>query len=390
MYPRLSDLINGLIGTSITLPVQTYGFFVALAFVMAGMVVYVEYRRKEKEKVLLPQEKLTWKGKPAGFTELALTAIAGLALGYKVIGILFNYSQFSENPQKYVLSGEGSWWGGIITAIAMTAYTYYSKEKRKLEKPVQVKEIVHPYQLTGSIILVAAAAGIIGSKLFDVVEHLDQLFKDPIGTLFSFSGLAFYGGLITAAFLVSWYVERNKIPWPINADIVAPGLMLAYGIGRIGCQLSGDGCWGVVNLEPKPEWMSFLPDWMWSFNYPHNVINEGILMEGCDGKHCRVLGQPVFPTPFYETVIAFIFFIALWSIRKKIRLHGMLFAIYLILNGIERLLIEQIRVNIKYHFLGIEYTQASAIAVGLIIAGIAGIIYFRWWNEKRKLKPQSS
>ncbi len=386
MYPRLSDLFNDLLGTSFSFPVQTYGFFVAMAFLTAGVVVYFEYKRKEREKVLLPQEKLVWKGKPAGTTELALTAIAGFAIGFKLIGIVFDYDFFSSNPQRYVLSGDGSWLGGLLVAAGMTAFTYYGKQKKKLDKPVQVKETVHPYQLTGNIILVAAFAGIAGAKLFDVVEHLDELFRDPLGTLFSFSGLAFYGGLITAAFVVSWYVEKNHIPWPVNADIVAPGLMLAYGIGRIGCQLSGDGCWGIVNLSPKPDWMGFLPDWMWAFNYPHNVINEGIIMEGCDGKHCHVLDQPVFPTPFYETCMAFLFFIVLWSIRKKIRLHGILFSVYLILNGAERLIIEQIRVNIKYHFLGIQFTQAEAIAVGLIIAGVAGIFYFRWWNDRRKIK----
>jgi prolipoprotein diacylglyceryl transferase len=287
-----------------------------------------------------------------------------------------------------VLSGDGNGWGGIITAIALTVWLYFSKKKKQLPKPVEVKEIVHPRQLTGNIVLVAAVAGIIGSKIFDVIEHMDQLIADPIHTLFSFSGLAFYGGLITAAFVVSWYVEKNKIPWAVNADIVAPALILAYGIGRIGCQLSGDGCWGVVNLAPKPGWMGFLPDWMWSFNYPHNVIKEGIRLEGCEGSHCYALGQPVFPTPFYETMLAFIIFGILWSIRKKLRIHGLLFSIYLILNGVERFFIEQIRVNIKYHFLGMEYTQASAIAVLLILLGTAGIFYFRW-RHFHKLKTAS-
>jgi prolipoprotein diacylglyceryl transferase len=389
MYPRLSDLINDLLGTHITLPVQTYGFFVALAFVMAGLVVYVEYRRKEKENIVFPREKVILKGKPAGIWELVMTAVIGFLLGFKLIGIVLDYSAFVENPQKYVLSGEGTWWGGIMTAVVLTVWLYISKERKKLDQPVEVKEIVHPRQLTGNIVLVAAIAGIIGSKIFDVIEHLDQLIADPIHTLFSFSGLAFYGGLITAAFVVSWYVEKNKIPWAVNADIVAPALILAYGIGRIGCHLSGDGCWGVVNLAPKPGWMGFLPDWMWSFNYPHNVIKEGIRMEGCEGSHCYVLGQPVFPTPFYETIIALIFFGILWSIRKRLRIHGILFSIYLILNGIERLFIEQIRVNIKYQFLGTEYTQASAIAVLLIILGIAGIFYFRW-RHLHKLKTASS
>jgi prolipoprotein diacylglyceryl transferase len=252
-----------------------------------------------------------------------------------------------------------------------------------------VRELIHPRQLTGSIILVAAVSGIIGAKLFDVIEHLDLLVKDPVHTLLSFSGLAFYGGLITAAFVLSVYVERNHIPWVINTDVVAPALMLAYGIGRIGCQLSGDGCWGMVNPDPKPEWLSFLPNWMWAFNYPHNVINEGSLIPGCTGPNCHVLDQPVFPTPIYETTLALIFFGTLWFLRKKIKLHGLLFSVYLILNGTERLIIEQIRVNIRYDFLGMKVTQASMISVLLILTGIGLIFYFKRWNKKKFISNES-
>jgi prolipoprotein diacylglyceryl transferase len=311
MYPKFSDIINDLFGTSINLPVQTYGFFVALAFAFAGWVVWLELKRKEREKIIFPFEKVRRKGK----------------------------------------AGEE-------------------------------KIIVHPRQLTGNIILVAAISGIIGAKLFDVIEHFDLLINDPLRTLFSFSGLTFYGGLITAAFAVGIYAERNKIPWPVIADVVAPALMLAYGIGRIGCQLAGDGCWGMVNPDPKPEWLAFLPDWMWAFDYPNNVINAGILIPGCEGSHCHMLGQPVYPTPLYETSIALIFFGILMLTRKSIRIHGYLFSIYLILNGMERIFIEQLRVNIRYDFLGMKVTQAEIIAVGLILAGIAGFWYFRWRNLK--------
>jgi phosphatidylglycerol:prolipoprotein diacylglycerol transferase len=315
MYPKFSDIINDFFGTSLNLPIQTYGLFVALAFVAGGWIVYLELKRKEKEQIIFP----------------------------------------------------------------------FEKEVKAKGKPGRELVTVHPSQLTTSIILVAAIFGILGSKLFDVVEHLDELVKDPLGTLFSFSGLAFYGGLITAAFAVGIYAERNKIPWPVIADVVAPALMLAYGIGRIGCQLAGDGCWGVVNLAPKPEWMGFLPDWMWAFNYPNNVLNAGNLIPGCDGPHCHVLGQPVFPTPFYETMIALLFFGVLWSIRKKIRIHGYLFSIYLVLNGMERIFIEQLRVNIRYDFLGMKVTQAAVIAVGLMVVGTAGFFYFHWRNKNGPL-----
>jgi phosphatidylglycerol---prolipoprotein diacylglyceryl transferase len=383
MYPRISDLINDFFGTDIILPVQTYGFFVALAFIFGGLVVYIELRRKEREKIIFPRERTRVQGKPATFRELAINFVISFIAGYKIIGAFVKYREFAESPQKFIFSTEGSWWGGILLACIITFLTYYEKQRKKTIEPESVIEIIHPRQLTGNIILVAAIFGIIGSKLFDVIEHLDLLIKDPVHTLFSFSGLAFYGGLITAAFAVSIFVERNKIPWPVNADVVAPALILAYGIGRIGCQLSGDGCWGMVNNDPMPHWLSFLPDWLWAFNYPNNVINEGVIIPGCIGSNCHMLGQPVFPTPIYETIIAFLFFGLLWMIRKKIKMHGILFSIYLILNGTERFFVEQIRVNIPYNILGMKVTQASLIAILLIIAGLAGIFYFKWWNWKK-------
>ena len=173
------------------------------------------------------------------------------------------------------------------------------------------------------------------------------------------------------------------------ADSVAPALMLAYAIGRIGCQLSGDGCWGIPNILPKPHWLAFLPDWMWAFNFPHNVINHGILIPGCVGNFCRALDQPVFPTSFYETVICTVFFLILWSLRKKLSTPGLLFSIYLLLNGIERFFIELIRVNIKYNFIGIQATQAQLIAVILIITGFTGIVYFNFFHQNSNFKNVS-
>jgi prolipoprotein diacylglyceryl transferase len=384
MYPKISDLFNSLTGANIALPIQTYGFFMALAFIFAGMVLYYELKRKEQEQLIFPQEKTRTTGKPASITDLVINSLIGFVVGYKLIAVFIDYTEFSQNPQRFIFSGNGNFWAGLFLALAMFAWTYFDKKKKGSGGLTEEKVTIHPRQLTGNIVLVAAVFGIIGSKLFDVVEHLDELLKDPVHTLFSFSGLAFYGGLITAAFAVSIYVERNKIPWEVNADAVAPALILAYGIGRIGCQLAGDGCWGVVNTLPKPDWLAFLPDWAWAFNYPHNVINQGIRIPGCDGPNCNMLGQPVFPTPLYETALAFLIFGALWFLRKKLKVPGFLFALYLVLNGVERLFIEQLRVNLRYDFLGMKVTQASVIAVGLILAGTAGFFYFRWKFSKKK------
>nr|NQU93731.1 prolipoprotein diacylglyceryl transferase [Bacteroidota bacterium] len=303
MYPRFSDLINDILGTGFELPVQTYGFFVAFAFVVGGIMVYFELKRKGRIGIIPSQTKTITKGKPPRPGDLAITGVLYFVIGFKVIGIALNYHAFSDNPQDFLLSAEGNFVGGIVFAVVSVYLIYRKGKKEQLEKPVKETITVFPQQLTAGIILIAAFSGILGAKLFDVVEHLDDFFSDPFGTLFSFSGLTFYGGLIVATFAVAIYGEKNKIKWPVMADTVAPGLMIAYAVGRIGCQLSGDGCWGVPNLEPKPEWLAYLPDWMWSFNYPHNVIKEGVHIAGCDGKYCFELGQPVFPTPFYETTI---------------------------------------------------------------------------------------
>ena len=383
MFAKLSDLINYLFGIHINLPIQTYGFFVAMAFLTGAYIIWLELKRKEKEGVLTSQKKKIWKGKPASTQEMFLSGLFGFIIGFKVIGMIINYSFFADHPQEYILSWAGNWPGGLILAAISVYSTYRKKQKQKLDSPVQVETVIHPYQLTGNILMVAAVFGILGAKLFDVIEHIDQLIVDPIGTLFSFSGLAFYGGFIVAAFAVAIYAERNKIPWPHIGDTVAPALILAYAVGRIGCQLSGDGCWGIENMEPKPEWLSFLPDWMWAFDYPHNVINEGFRIPSCTGNHCYILENPVYPTPFYETVMGSIIFIGLWSVRKKLRTPGHLFSIYLIFNGVERFTIEKIRINIRHHFLGIEVTQAEIIAVVLVILGIIGLWYFRKRNEQK-------
>ena len=131
MYPRISDLINDILGTEIILPVQTYGFFVALAFLFGGLIVYLDLRRKEREKIIFPVEKVRIKGKPASTTELIITALISFAAGFKISGAIIDYKIFAQNPQQYVFSSDGNWWGGIILATAITFFTYYEKRRKK-------------------------------------------------------------------------------------------------------------------------------------------------------------------------------------------------------------------------------------------------------------------
>lgn len=375
MFPTLGHLLSYLTGSDITLGFPTFGLLVALAFVSAAVVMAREMKRKESVGLFKPfYEKVTI-GEKAGIGDFLGNAIFGFALGYKLVYAFQNKGAFLHNPADVIISLDGNWLFGILGALALGGWSYYQKQKKALPTPEVKNMEVHPYQLVPSITIVAAISGIIGAKIFHNLEYWEDFMADPIGGLTSFSGLTFYGGLIFGAVAVVWYVRRKGMnPWSV-ADSLAPGLILAYAVGRMGCQLSGDGDWGIVNTAAKPGWLTWLPDWMWSFTYPHNVATEGVPIPGCVGEYCQVLPEPVWPTPIYETMMGLLIFAILWAIRKKVDKPGLMISIYLIFNGIERFLIEQIRVNAEYNILG-GITQAEIIATVLVILGIAGAWYF--------------
>lgn len=289
---------------------------------------------------------------------------------------------------------------GLMMAIAILCSSYFlgleikRREDLGILKPIKITKdgkttIVHPHEKVGDITIVAAVSGVIGAKLFALFESVDSIkmfIRDPVHSLFSGSGLAIYGGLIVAFFAVTWYVKKLGIKTLDICDATAPSLMVGYGVGRIGCQLSGDGDWGIV-AGPKPDWF-FLPDWLWANTYPRNVAEEGVKIANCVGHYCNELAQGVYPTPIYETVLAFAIFGILWSLRKKLVIPGQIFFVYCMFNGFERFFIEKIRVNDTFNIFGMNMSQAEIISFSLFIIGVAG--YFIVTNRAKRGKIQAA
>jgi len=382
MYPDLSYLLHDLIGTepdNWTSVFKTFGFLLVLAILSAALFFYLELKRKADEGIYQADKIKVLVGKPASVGELLSNGLFGFVVGFKFVYLLEHFAEFKRNAALVLLSTKGEWWAGILLALVFAGYLYWDKKKQALPKPKEMVETVFPHDRIGDLTIIAAITGILGAKVFAIIEDLPAFFDDPVGIFFSGSGLAIYGGLIAGFLGVTWYLRKHEIPFWHTADAVAPALIIAYGVGRIGCQLAGDGDWGIP-AAAEPAWW-FLPDWFWSFDYPNNVNNVGIPIPDCTWHYCSHLKVPVYPTPLYEIVLSFLIGGFLWAIRKRITIPGTLFSIYLILNGIERFWVERIRVNIKYDVLGFQWTQAQIIAFGLILAGILSAL-FLWRRQK--------
>ena len=387
MYPNLYFALKDLFGIEIPFfkLINSFGFFVAMAFIVAGYFLKIEVTRLTKLGKFSSTNKKELKGAPASISGIFGQACLGFLFGWKFLYLAFNADSLFHGgilPQSLLFSLDGNVLFGLITAIITGGWHWWEFKKNELTKPELINIEVHPKEHIGSLMTVAAVGGILGAKIFHYIEYPNQFLafiKAPnLNALLG--GLTIYGGLICGGICIWIYAKKYNLNFLNLADAVAPSLMLAYGVGRIGCQVSGDGDWGIDNINPQPDWLSWLPEWTWSYNFPNNVNRVGRYITDSDNSTIfegfgTCLDVPVFPTSLYETIMAIMIFGILWSIRTKFRTPGVLFSIYLIFNGFERFWIEKIRVNTTFELFRLEITQAELISVILMITGISLIIY---------------
>jgi phosphatidylglycerol:prolipoprotein diacylglycerol transferase len=189
------------------------------------------------------------------------------------------------------------------------------------------------------IVFAALIGGVVGARGYYLIEKFDTVKGDLLGSIFSGSGLVWYGGAIGGAIGVLGWMRWRGVLELRMLDMCATALALGYAIGRIGCQVSGDGDYGIRSSLP------------WAMGYPHGTVPTPP-------------GVRVQPTPIYETVAMCLLAYALWRLRDRFR-PGVVFALYLLGSGLERFLVEFIRRNSEVA-LGLTTPQLESLALALI------------------------
>ncbi len=197
--------------------------------------------------------------------------------------------------------------------------------------------------LASSVLVWAAVGGLVGARIWIVVDAWSDFVAAPLTFLVTGGGFVWYGGLLGGALAVTLFFRREGIPWLRGADAVAPAIALGQAIGRIGCQVAGDGDWGRETTLP------------WGMAYPYAVV-------GWD----KPPGVRVHPTPLYEMAAYFAIFVLLWRARREPAPDGTVLALYLLLSGAARFLVEFVRVNPRVLF---GLTEAQLVSLALMVVG---------------------
>jgi phosphatidylglycerol:prolipoprotein diacylglycerol transferase len=183
----------------------------------------------------------------------------------------------------------------------------------------RLRELGKPADWSYELIFASLVGGVVGARAYYLIQNYDRVRHDLLGSVFSGSGLVWYGGAIGGAIGVLAWMRWRRALNLVMLDMSATALALGYAIGRIGCQLSGDGDYGIRSSLP------------WAMGYPHGTVPTPP-------------GVRVQPTPIYETAAMCLLAYLLWRLRDHVR-PGVVFALYLVLSGLERFLVEFIRRN---------------------------------------------
>jgi phosphatidylglycerol:prolipoprotein diacylglycerol transferase len=223
---------------------------------------------------------------------------------------------------------------GAMLALGFLAALHFIN--RELERQGLDRE------LGSSIITAGMVGGLVGAKVYFV------LFETPAGLgwgevfkmLFSGYGLTWYGGFLVATLAIVWVIRRRGAPLLAVADAIGIALAMGYAIGRIGCQLAGDGDYGTPSDLP------------WAMAYPEGLVPTL---------------EKVHPTPVYETLSHLAIFGLLWGTRRKMALPGLSFCLYLVLAGLARFLVEFIRLNPRVLW---GLSEAQLLSLAMIAVGV--------------------
>lgn len=217
------------------------------------------------------------------------------------------------------------------------------------------KEIDLDPDFASTISVAAIIGGVIGARLYFIIEHWSDFMNAPFAMLFSGAGLVWYGGLIGGVLTVAWTVKHYNMPFWKTADIVATLVLLGQAFGRMGCLLAADGDYGPPTDVP------------WAMSFPNGAVPTNEL---------------VHPTPIYDMILLLAAFFTLWPMRRRNLVPGTLFGLYFIAVGVGRFITEFWRTTPKLLFGWM--TLAQIISLVLLTLGL-GLIYYRQ-HTKEKIK----
>lgn len=240
--------------------------------------------------------------------------------------------------------------------------------------------------IASTITILAVVFGLLGAKILFLLEEWEAFLRDPAGMTFSPGGLTWYGGFVLAMAVVFFYIRWKKVPFLRVWDCLGVGLIIAYGVGRIGCHLSGDGDYGPPTTLP------------WGTIYAQGTAKPTLMLEEYFARHEQERLQwrydslrtipggidrmghrytafdavtPLHPSPVYEFVLGLVGFAVLWRLRTRPFPDGKLFMIYLMLAALFRFVIEFARLN---PHLAAGLTEAQLVSIVLFVTGLLGML----------------